>query len=173
MISIRMAMNCAFHIEAFRSEFAETIPAFIVQIQRDEFGVSINVKDQPDLLAIPEFYQTGSGNFWVATSAGRVVGTIALKDIGNREGALRKMFVAPEARGKDVGVASALLDTLLEWARQHEMERIYLGTTDAFRAAHRFYEKNGFQVIAAESLPKSFPRMQQDTRYYRYELTSK
>jgi hypothetical protein len=95
-------------IVPFRSEFALAVPALIVGIQREEFGVPITAEEQPDLQQIPEFYQTDAGNFWVAVAADRVVGTIALKDIGAKEGALRKMFVAPEARGKASGVARDL-----------------------------------------------------------------
>ena len=54
----------------------------ILPIQREEFGISITAEDQPDLQDIPEFYQTGAGNFWVAKAATRIVGTIALKDMG-------------------------------------------------------------------------------------------
>jgi hypothetical protein len=31
-------------------------------------------------------------------------------------------------------------------------------TTEKFLAAHRFYERNGFQQMAASELPPSFPR---------------
>ncbi|HEY3928810.1 MAG TPA: GNAT family N-acetyltransferase, partial [Candidatus Koribacter sp.] len=143
-------MQAVVTIQRFRPEFTESISALIVGIQHDEFGVAITADEQPDLRAIPEFYQLNAGNFWVATSDDRVVGTIALKDLGNHDAALRKMFVAPDARGKASGVANALLETLLQWAREQGIRRIYLGTTDAFRAAHRFYEKNGFQVIQPE-----------------------
>jgi hypothetical protein len=47
---------------------------------------------------------------------------------------------------------------------------VYLGTTEKFLAAHRFYERNGFQQIAADELPPSFPKMVQDTRFYRRAL---
>src|SRR5262249_28287021 len=66
----------------------------ILPIQQREFGIPITEADQPDLTRIPEFYQSGTGGFWVARSDGQVVGTIGLKDIGARQTALRKMFVA-------------------------------------------------------------------------------
>lgn len=159
-------MTGEYRIVPFRPEFVDSVLSLVVGIQRDEFGVAITAEEQPDLTEVPTFYQTGAGNFWVAITGERVIGTVALKDIGNHEAALRKMFVAPEARGKETGVAHALLQTLLAWAREHGVKRIFLGTTDAFRAAHRFYEKSGFQLIQPESLPAAFPRMRQDTRYY-------
>ncbi len=138
----------------------------ILSIQRDEYGVAITAKDQPDLTDIPAFYQTGHGDFRVATDGDRIIGTIALKDIGAGHGALRKMFVAASHRGREAGVAQALLDGLLTDARDRGVQQIWLGTTDLFVAAHRFYERNGFAPVPVEALPIAFPRMAVDTRFY-------
>lgn len=143
----------------------------ILPIQREEFGVAITAADQPDLLEILSFYHVGNGGFWVATAGNRIVGTIGLKDIGNAQGALRKMFVAADYRGKEHGVASRLLKTLLEHAHGQALTYIFLGTTDKFLAAHRFYEKNGFVEIAKADLPPAFPVMAVDTRFYVGDLT--
>ena len=43
----------------------------ILPIQQEEFAISITAEDQPDLLAISDFYQTGTGGFWVAKADGR------------------------------------------------------------------------------------------------------
>jgi N-acetylglutamate synthase-like GNAT family acetyltransferase len=144
----------------------------IVNIQRGEFGIPITYDDQPDLKDIPGFYQQGTGNFWVARSGGTVVGTIALKDIGNAQVALRKMFVGAAHRGRAQGVAQGLLDTALASARARGVKDIYLGTTAKFLAAHRFYEKNGFAEIPADTLPPTFPRMAVDTKFYRLALVA-
>ena len=47
-----------------------------------------------------------------------------------------------------------------------------LGTTDAFLAAHRFYEKHGFSRIDRDALPAAFPVMAVDTRFYRLALAA-
>ena len=138
----------------------------IVGIQRDEFGLDIDAERQPDLRSIPSYYQVGSGNFWLALVDDRVVGTISLLDIGNRQTALRKMFVDREHRGAPLGIARRLLETLLRWAAEHDVDDVYLGTTPFFRAAHRFYEKQGFTQIPKARLPASFPVMEVDTRFY-------
>ncbi len=157
-------------IQPFREEWAEEVIALILSIQRDEFGFPITADDQPDLKEIASFYQSGSGNFWVALAAGRVVGTISLKDIGNSQAALRKMFVAREFRGRELSVAARLLATLFDWSRARGIKEIYLGTTEKFLAAHRFYEKSGFQLVAESALPAAFPLMGVDTRFYKYVL---
>jgi GNAT superfamily N-acetyltransferase len=142
----------------------------ILPIQQIEFGLPITLRDQPDLLDIPRYYRRGAGNFWVALAGQQVVGTIALLDIGNGEGALRKMFVRAAYRGAVLGVARRLLDTLLSWCDIQGLQRVYLGTATQLRAAHRFYEKNAFRKIGDGELPAAFPRMPVDNTFYRLEV---
>ena len=157
-------------IRHFTAADTDIVIGLILPIQREEFGVSVTAEDQPDLREIETFYQSGSGDFWLAEIGGTVVGTIGLKDIGGGQAALRKMFVAVSYRGKEYGVAAALLETLLAHARSNELRTIFLGTTDKFLAAHRFYEKNGFSVIPPDDLPIVFPRMAVDSRFYKLAL---
>nr|WP_232923233.1 GNAT family N-acetyltransferase [Pseudomonas amygdali] len=142
------------------------VSALILPIQREEFGIPITAEDQPDLKAIPTFYQTGTGDFWVAVQGDHVVGSIALKDIGSGQAALRKMFVAAPFRGKEFSIAARLLDRLIEESTRKGVTEVFLGTTDKFLAAHRFYEKHGFQEIAKEDLPASFPLIAVDSKFY-------
>ncbi|MEJ2041071.1 MAG: GNAT family N-acetyltransferase [Desulfosarcinaceae bacterium] len=142
----------------------------ILPIQQSEFGIPITLVGQPDLLDIPGFYQKGSGNFWLALNGAEVVGTIALLDIGQGRGALRKMFVKARFRGAAHGIAGRLLRIVLDWSRDKGIHEIFLGTTAEFLAAHRFYEKNGFAQISPAELPASFPVMSVDTKFYRMEI---
>lgn len=155
-------------VEPYSDPWREAVPELIVPIQRGEFGVDITAADQPDLADIPGFYQQGSGNFWVAHENGLLAGTIALLDIGEGRLALRKMFVGSAHRGK--GVAPALLEAALGWARERGVREILLGTTDKYHAAHRFYDKHGFTRIAREALPPSFPVMAVDSIFYSMRL---
>ncbi|MGW8391390.1 GNAT family N-acetyltransferase [Pseudoduganella sp. HUAS MS19] len=153
-------------IRQYTAADAQAVVDVILPIQQSEFGIPITLEAQPDLQNIPAFYQHGTGGFWVAEKGGSVVGTIALLDIGNRQAALRKMFVSHSHRGAEHGVARDLLATLLEWSRHQGIDDIYLGTTEAFLAAHRFYEKNGFMEIVRDELPPAFPVMAVDTKFY-------
>lgn len=147
------------------------IEALILGIQRGEFGFGITWADQPDLHDIPAFYRKGAGDFWLAKDAGwRILGSISLVDLGDGQGALRKMFVAQEWRGPEHGVGKGLLDHLMAHARAARIRSVFLGTTEAFRAAHRFYEKNGFRRVEPADLPAAFPLMAGDTRFYRRDL---
>lgn len=153
-------------ISPYNVIYRDCVVDLILEVQRNEFGIEITAADQPDLANIPDFYQKGTGNFWVAIEAETIVGTISLLDIGNSQAALRKMFVKKEYRGAPYNIARSLLDAALAWAGEQGIIDIFLGTTPKFLAAHRFYEKNGFRLIPKESLPGSFPIMKVDTRFY-------
>ncbi|KZL42335.1 GNAT family acetyltransferase [Pseudomonas syringae pv. syringae] len=142
------------------------VSAMILPIQREEFGISITAEDQPDLKAIPAFYQTGTGDFWVAVQDDQIIGSIGLRDIGAGQAALRKMFVAAPFRGREFSVAARLLERLIEESTRKGVSEVFLGTTDKFHAAHRFYEKHGFREITKEDLPASFPLIAVDSKFY-------
>jgi N-acetylglutamate synthase-like GNAT family acetyltransferase len=162
------SQDAAVSIVPFTPEYATAVMNMIVSIQGGEFDIAITAEDQPDLRDIPNFYQRGSGNFWIALHQQTVVGSIALLDIGHGQAALRKMFVQPAYRGPVHGTARRLLETLLDWARTHQIGEIYLGTTAKFLAAHRFYEKSGFVEVARSELPAEFPVMSVDSKFYRH-----
>jgi N-acetylglutamate synthase-like GNAT family acetyltransferase len=153
-------------IREFSATDAEGVVSVILPIQQIEFGIPVTLNDQPDLGDVAAFYQTGLGNFWVAEIRAQIVGTIGLLDIGSHQAALRKMFVAQQFRGREHGVGQRLLDTLLAWAVARHVAEVFLGTTEKFLAAHRFYEKHQFLEIPKCELPASFPVMAVDSKFY-------
>ncbi|MET3287528.1 UNVERIFIED_CONTAM: hypothetical protein ABID98_000098 [Brevibacillus sp. OAP136] len=70
-------------IKEYASEHQSQIIDLILHIQQNEYNVPITKEQQPDLLDIEHYYQQGTGNFWVALAGDKVVGTVALLDIGN------------------------------------------------------------------------------------------
>ena len=154
----------------FAEKYRQDVVDVILPILQSEFDFAVTLDQQPDLLDIPNFYQKDNGNFWIALSDGVVVGTISLLIIGNGRGALRRMFVKESFRGKKYGLARSLLDALLQWCLTIGVREVYLGTTEKFLAAHRFYEKNGFTEIQKPALPSRFPGMTGDTKFYKFTL---
>ena len=146
----------------FRKEYQDQLVKLILDIQQLEFNVPITAADQPDLFIIDDFYRKNGGEFWLAVSENKVVGSIALIRIGNQSGVIRKMFVSKDFRGKESGIAQRLFDHMLDYCKQEDVTTLYLGTVSQLAAALRFYERNGFVTIAKESLPVDFPLMQVD-----------
>ncbi|MEO8238499.1 MAG: GNAT family N-acetyltransferase [Flavobacterium sp.] len=152
-------------IEDLNNSHSKAILGLILPIQQIEFNVPVTLEDQPDLLDIELFY-TNEGGFWGAFINGNLVGTIALIDTGHRAGVIRKMFVKKEFRGKEFLISQQLFDTLKKYCLQKQIDHLYLGTVDILKAAHRFYEKNGFERLTKKQLPDYFPHMTGENMYY-------
>jgi GNAT superfamily N-acetyltransferase len=150
--------------------WCQPIVDLILPIQQIEFNVPITLEGQRDLLDIETNYIRPGGGFWGAIHEGELVGTIALMDTGHAAGAIRKMFVKKEFRGKETGIAQQLLNILIACSKEKGITDLYLGTVDMLKAAHRFYERNGFQRLKAEDLPAYFPRMMADNVFYHLHL---
>lgn len=76
------------------------------------------------------------------------------------------MFVAKNYRGKDFGIGQKLLETLIFWANEKGIKEIFLGTTEQFLGAQKFYEKNGFVELNKNNLPENFPIVPVDVKFY-------
>ncbi|SEB06147.1 GNAT family N-acetyltransferase [Pedobacter hartonius] len=152
-------------IVPIEDEYEETVIDLILNIQQNEFNVAVTLADQPDLQDIKNFYYEGGGCFWGAFIDGQLVGTIALKIFSEDAGAIRKMFVKQDYRGKELGIAQQLLENLILYSREKGLNDLYLGTVSILKAALRFYEKNYFVQIGKEDLPGSFPLMSADNVY--------
>ena len=149
-------------IKPIANEYENEAANLIINIQQNEFNVPITLKDQPDLFDIQNFYYAGGGGFWGAFINDELVGTIALVKFEDHKAAIRKMFVKKEFRGKELSIAQKLLETLIEYSRENQIDDIYLGTVLILEAALRFYEKNHFVRVEKEALPKDFPLMAPD-----------
>lgn len=157
-------------IQFYLPKYREEVINLILDIQHNEFKVPIRLEEQSGLLKIPEYYQKDKGNFWIALDNHQLVGTIALLDLDHHQAALQKFFVRQDFRGKNLGIGQKLLNTLLDWAKIQSIRAIYLGTTEVYKAAHRFYEKNGFIEVTQFDLPNNFPLLKVDTKFYKHEL---
>ena len=155
-------------IQPIFNNYTNQVIELITHIQQKEFNIPITVHDQPDLLDIEANYHAGGGNFWGAFDGDELVGTIALIDISHNAGTIRKMFIKDGHRG--TGLAQQLLDTLINYSRQKHITDLYLGTSAVLKAAHRFYERNGFVLTDINDFPSYFPRMPVDTMFYWLQL---
>lgn len=84
--------------------------------------------------------------FFVAwEDEGTAVGCGGLRDLGEGAGEVKRMYVAPAWRGS--GVASRILGTLEDWAREQGWASLRLETGDRLPAAVRFYVRSGYGRI--------------------------
>lgn len=157
-------------IKEVDNNYADQITDLILNIQQNEFDIAISIEDQPDLLAIEDFYINNGGNFFGAFIDDELVGTIALIKFDEHSGAIRKMFVKKEFRGKELNIAQKLFDILIDFCRTNSIQHVLLGTVSVLKAAQRFYERNGFEIVEKSQLPDKFPVMSADNVFYSIDL---
>ena len=97
---------------------------------------------------------------------GTLLGVGAISELTPRHGELKSMRTAPQARGR--GVAGAVVEALLDLARERGYERVSLetGSHAYFAAAHRLYERAGF----AECGPFGAYAPDPNSRFFTLEL---
>jgi DNA-binding MarR family transcriptional regulator/GNAT superfamily N-acetyltransferase len=95
--------------------------------------------------ADPEELVPPAGLFLIAQLDGHPVGCGALKVKARRLGEIKRMWVAPDARG--LGIAQRLLDALEKHAAQMGLETLQLDTNRALKEARALYARNGYREI--------------------------
>ena len=138
------------HAAGFRALVADTLA---------EFGFSADPELDPDLDDPANYYAA----IWIATLNGDVVGSIALRDLGNDTLELKRMYLRTESRGR--GAGRRLLATALDWARANGAATVKLDTTEAMETARALYEANGFVRVPGEA-----PRQGQERLLYELRL---
>jgi ribosomal protein S18 acetylase RimI-like enzyme len=94
---------------------------------------------------------------WQETAAGMASGTAPNPD-GSVE--LISMWVAPFARGR--GVGDALVNAVIEWAREQQASRVALGVLEGNKRAVAFYRRHGFIPVSARAETVTEHRMAND-----------
>lgn len=144
-------------IRLFEEKYQQQIEDMVLSIQNGEFNLGLTAQRQPDLHDLKAFYNDKGNWLWVATNTkDEVIGTIGLERLNDSQAVLRKMFIKKEYRGKTLGLASKLLEILLQEARNQKFKEILLDTPLVTHAAHRFYERNGFELISNDLVPDNY-----------------
>lgn len=135
----------------YREKYKQQIIDLILYIQNAEAGIDLNIKEQPDLMNIPLYYEKNGGKFWLAVDNDTVIGTIGLMNYGNGNGVLKKFFVKSDWRNKRIGLA--LYQTFLKEVQTGGYRQIILDTPSVAKASHHFYQRAGFVRISKNELP--------------------
>ncbi|HEX8832757.1 MAG TPA: GNAT family N-acetyltransferase [Abditibacteriaceae bacterium] len=83
-------------------------------------------------------------------SQGQLLGTVALYRVDDETCELRKMYLAPGARGQ--GLGSAILERTIAGARCRGFKYITLETAGVLKEAIQLYTRFGFREIESEHL---------------------
>ncbi len=139
------------HVDGFRALVSETLR---------EFGFAPDPELDADLDDPAATYAA----LWVAVDGDAVVGSVALRDLGDGAVELKRMYLRSDQRGR--GLGKQLLELALDWSRANKMRVVRLDTSERMVAAQRLYEANGF-----ERVPGDAPRQGQCRLLYELRLT--
>lgn len=135
------------HLSTYQpSERAEVL-AFFAKVFT-ELGKDFDlISKEQDLADIPAAYQHSGGEFWMLRDGeeGPVIGTIALRRLGDDCAELKRFYLLEAWHG--MGLGKRLLETAIAHARDQGFARVRLDTTLKSEAAIRLFEAAGFTRI--------------------------
>lgn len=132
------------------SEDNEDLKNLILSIL-DEYGCNKAgfAAQDAELQQMFEAYQKPEHVYFVIKLEGKVVGGAGIAQLtGTAEKVceLRKMYLAPQARGK--GLGDKLMKQCLESAKKFGYQSCYLETTSQMTSAQKLYLKHGFVKLS-------------------------
>ena len=148
--AVKLGMVSGIAIREATREDRGGVTALVQYVLSVEYGRSIDFDvSDADLIDFPTAYSDGA--FWVAELDGAVVGTVGISAGELGVAKLRKMYLAPEVRGR--GLGRRLLEVSIAEARRRGFLEIRLETMSTMVAAIGLYESAGFRPV--EAVPES------------------
>ena len=139
-------------IRRFESQDAEAIKRLINQIMDGEFRDEKAAFSQDDLNSLQDSYGDLGEAFFVAEDGKKLIGTVGVKREDDRIALIRRVFVAPEYRNKQIGLR--LLSRALEFCREVGYRELIFKTTSRMSGSIELVRKLGFQSRAKVPLGK-------------------
>jgi len=100
-----------------------------------------------ELATLPGGYAPPLGCILLAELSGNYVGCVALRSMENKICEMKRLFVIPEYRRRDIG--RTLTGSVIDRARQMGYEKMRLDTIESMKAARRLYQSLNFRTIQA------------------------
>lgn len=131
-------------IRAATNEDVEKIMALVFETLREHGLVPDPEVTDADLKDIEvNYFQKGGVFEVIEDGAGNLVGTVGLYSMDNETCELRKMYFAPQVRGR--GLGRRVLERAVRIARERGFKRMTLETSSVLEKAIRLYTRFGFK----------------------------
>jgi GNAT superfamily N-acetyltransferase len=108
------------------------------------------------------------GVFYLIKLDGQLVGMGGLRRLGDGVAEIKRVYVRPECRGKNLG--ELILQRLIADAKAFGYHKLCLDTALFMTSAHRIYERNGFIDCAAYQDAEVPPEFHTRWRFMQREI---
>ncbi|MBI4970962.1 MAG: GNAT family N-acetyltransferase [Candidatus Omnitrophica bacterium] len=129
-------------IRKFQKQDAQEVKKLIEGIMHSEFSDVLGAFPANDLENLSDYYGKAGEAFFVAISNSKIVGSIGVKKEDDRAALIRRIFVFPEFRGRQIG--KSLLDKALDFCKEVGYQEVIFKTTSKMKEAIKLFEDNGF-----------------------------
>ena len=138
-----MIISAYDRIEDIRSLFSE-YTNMLVSIN-PEFHLYLEIQHYDDEKENPSLkYALPDGRLYLDISDDGIArGCIALRKLSDEKGEVKRLYVCPEYRGN--GIATALVERIIEDARNIGYKELYLDTLPELESAVKLYKSFGFE----------------------------
>jgi putative acetyltransferase len=147
-------MMAIFRIRTYRStDLDQVVDLFsraVREVNRRDYSaeqLAVWAPEPPDKAMWAE--RLASGGVFVCEGERGLTGFARILRVADGDGYLDLLFVHPEALGQ--GVGRVLMERVLAWAAEQRLKRI---TSDVSITARPFMEKQGFTVVAAQTVSR-------------------
>jgi ribosomal protein S18 acetylase RimI-like enzyme len=114
----------------------------------DSLGLDLEFQEfSRELATLPGGYAPPHGCILLAKLSGNYVGCVALRSLEDKICEMKRLFVTPEYRGRDIG--RTLTCSVIDAAREMGYEKMRLDTIESMKAAKRLYHSLNFRTIQA------------------------
>ena len=139
------------HLEGLRSILMEYMTFLANQMNKPPWNYNIEVENgvnfsmkNLDKFAVPD------GRLLLVNVDDQIAGTISMRKIREDSGEIKRMFVRPNFRGKNLG--NLMIEEVIEVAKKNDYSKLYLDTAQFMSSAVTLYKKYGFEKT--ESYPE-------------------
>ena len=133
-------------IRKFKKEDAAVVKRIINEVMHSRYADVLGAFPSDDLENISNYYSKAGEAFFVAVSGEQILGSIGVKREDDRTALVRRIFVVPDVRKRNVG--RSLLQTAIEFCREVGYSEVVFKTTSKMDDAIKLFEKNGFHEKA-------------------------
>lgn len=130
-------------LRPFKTADQEGVKDLILTILSKEYPFDKSAYSDSDLLSIELTYGGPKNTFFVIEEAGKIVGTVGVKEDAKEEALMRRLFVDSGHRGQ--GYGTELLDRAVSFCKEKGYRRVYFRCTGRMADAMKLCIKKGFK----------------------------